>query len=53
MAKDKREHLMLVCADCGSVNYHTSRSKTTQKLDLKKFCIKERKHTAHKEKKRK
>jgi large subunit ribosomal protein L33 len=53
MAKEKREHLMLVCAECGEINYYTSRSKTTNKLELAKFCPHERKHTAHKEKKRK
>ncbi len=53
MAKEKVEHIVLVCNDCGELNYYTSRAKTTQKLELKKFCPHERKHTAHKEKKRK
>ena len=53
MAKAKREHLMRVCADCGEINYYTGRAKTTAKLELTKFCPGERKHTAHKEKKRK
>jgi large subunit ribosomal protein L33 len=53
MAKDKREHLMLVCSGCGEINYNTSRSKTATKLELKKYCPHERSHQLHKEKKRK
>lgn len=53
MAKDKREHLVMVCGECGELNYYTSRAKTAQKLELKKFCPHDRKHTPHKEKKRK
>ena len=53
MAKDKREHIMLVCAETGDVNYYTSRSTTSPKLELKKYNPRLRKHTLHKEKKRK
>jgi large subunit ribosomal protein L33 len=53
MAKDKREHVMLVCSETGDINYYTSRSKQSQKLELKKYNPKLRKHTLHKEKKRK
>lgn len=53
MAKEKREHLMLVCSESDHINYFTSRSKLTQKLELKKYCPHCRKHTVHKEKRRK
>ncbi|MEK7412772.1 MAG: 50S ribosomal protein L33 [Planctomycetota bacterium] len=53
MAKDKREHVMLVCSETGDINYYTSRSKTATKLELKKYNPRLRKHTLHKEKKRK
>lgn len=53
MAKEKREHIMLVCNECGEINYYTSRSKTSNKLEMSKFCPHDRKHTPHKEKKRK
>jgi large subunit ribosomal protein L33 len=53
MAKEKREHVVLVCSETGDMNYYTSRSKTAPKLELKKFSPKLRKHTLHKEKKRK
>jgi large subunit ribosomal protein L33 len=53
MAKDKREHVMLVCSETGDINYYTSRSKTSPKLELSKYSPRLRKHTLHKEKKRK
>jgi len=53
MAKEKREYVMMVCAESGDINYFTSRAKTAQKLELKKYNPKLRKHTIHKEKKRK
>ena len=53
MAKEKREYVVLVCSESGDANYYTSRSKTSLKLELKKFNPVLRKHTLHKEKKRK
>ena len=53
MAKEKREYVMLVCSETGDINYYTSRSKTAQKLELMKYHPRLRKHTLHKEKKRK
>lgn len=53
MAKDKREHVVMVCSECGNLNYYTSRAKTAQKLEIKKYCPTDRKHLSHKEKKRK
>jgi len=53
MAKEKREYLQLVCTETGDVNYYTSRSKLGQKLELKKYCPRLKRHTIHKEKRRK
>lgn len=53
MAKEKREQVMLVCTETGDINYYTSRARTTEKLELMKYCPRLRKHTLHKEKKRK
>jgi large subunit ribosomal protein L33 len=57
MAKSNaREHVWLQCTVCGSLNYRTpvkvSGGEALKKLDLNKFCSKERKHTAHKMKKK-
>ena len=51
MAKaKKREQVWLECADCGQRNYRTdiNVAQGTPKLELKKFCKNERKHTVHK-----
>jgi large subunit ribosomal protein L33 len=53
MAKEKVEHIVLVCTETGDMNYYTSRAKTSPKLELKKYNPRLRKHTLHKEKKRK
>lgn len=39
------------CSDCGRKNYTTKKNKqkTTDKLQMKKFCRFCRKHTVHKE----
>ncbi len=41
----------MICTECKSKNYYTSKNKnnTTVKLELKKYCKKERKHTLHRE----
>ena len=50
MAKSARIFIRLKCSECGTINYTTSRNKNaTEKLELKKFCKKERKYTLHKE----
>jgi len=52
MAKsDKRIKISLMCKDCNEKNYSTYKNKqnTTDKLNLKKYCPKCRKHTEHKE----
>jgi large subunit ribosomal protein L33 len=48
--KTKREYVWLECVDCSHRNYRTSVSvaEGTPKLQLKKFCKNERKHTVHK-----
>lgn len=50
----KKEHrvlLAMICQTCKSQNYITSKNKTEmkEKLVLKKFCKKCKKHTEHKE----
>jgi len=48
--KSKREYVWLECQQCGRRNYRTSVSVAagTPKLELKKYCSHERRHTAHK-----
>jgi large subunit ribosomal protein L33 len=48
-----REIITLACGDCKRRNYSTTknRRKTTERLELNKFCRFCRKHTAHKESK--
>ena len=53
MAKEKREHVMMVCQETGDINYYTSRSKLSSKLELMKYSPRLRKRTLHKEKRRK
>ncbi len=51
MAKSKkREYVWLECKKCGSRNYRTevNVSAGTPKIELSKFCKKERAHTEHK-----
>ena len=51
MAKgSKREYVWLECKECSSRNYRTqvNVSEGTPKIELSKFCSKERKHTVHK-----
>jgi len=48
--KSKREYVWLECKECSSRNYRTSVSvaEGTPKFELNKYCKNERKHTAHK-----
>ena len=48
--KTKREQVWLECSECKNRNYRTSISTAegTPKLELKKYCKSERKHTVHK-----
>jgi len=49
--KEQRILIGLVCTVCKSQNYVTKRNKlnTPEKLEMKKYCRKCRKHTPHKE----
>ena len=46
-----REQITLECTECGNRNYMSTRNKkrTTERLQKKKFCRHDRKHTLHKE----
>ncbi len=51
MAKaSKREYFTLECKECNERNYRTEVSTLggVPKLELKKYCKRERKHTVHK-----
>lgn len=51
MAAGARVKLTLRCADCKERNYFTFKNKknTTERLELKKYCPRCRKHTVHNE----
>jgi large subunit ribosomal protein L33 len=51
--KENREGIALQCTVCKDINYLTSKNKknTEGKLEIKKFCSKCNKTTAHKERK--
>ena len=51
MAKGNRIKVGLKCSESGDINYTTvKKSKTTtEKLELKKYCPRLKKHTIHKE----
>lgn len=46
-----RELVILACQECKRRNYTTTRNKrmSTERLELKKYCRYERKHTLHRE----
>jgi len=46
-----REIIHMQCTDCKDKNYSTTKNRKTtpDRLEMKKFCRKCRKHTAHKE----
>ncbi|MBE0700190.1 MAG: 50S ribosomal protein L33 [Acholeplasmataceae bacterium] len=48
-----RDLVKLICTECGEENYYTSKNKKTtpERLEMKKYCPRDRKHTNHKEKK--
>jgi large subunit ribosomal protein L33 len=52
MAKsDKRVKITLECTECKERNYITMTSKIhdRERLEMKKYCSRERRHTLHKE----
>jgi len=46
-----RDIITMQCPDCKNRNYSTTKNKkkTTERLELNKYCPSCRKHTAHKE----
>jgi large subunit ribosomal protein L33 len=46
-----RDTIILACGECKRRNYNTTKNKkkTTERLELKKFCPFCRTHTAHRE----
>jgi len=50
-AKIKTEQIHLQCTECKRKNYITTKNKQNvqEKLELKKYCPYDRKHTIHKE----
>jgi large subunit ribosomal protein L33 len=52
MAKaTKREIITLACSECGERNYTTTKNRRTTKgkMEIKKYCKRDRKHTLHRE----
>ncbi len=49
-----REIISLQCTECKNKNYMTTKNKktNTDKLEIKKYCKFDRKHTLHKEAKK-
>ncbi len=49
-----REYVWMECSVCGNRNYRTQKeTRGADRIELKKFCRKERKHTLHKESRKK
>jgi large subunit ribosomal protein L33 len=46
-----REQVTLACTECKRRNYMTTKNKRTtpDRLEIKKYCRSERKHTIHRE----
>lgn len=46
-----REIISLKCEECGDINYTITKNKKThpEKMEVKKYCKRLRKHTLHKE----
>ena len=51
-SKKKAEAVFLVCKETGDYNYTLRRKPGKEKLTLKKYCPRLRKHTEHTEKKK-
>ena len=53
-SSNMREYVWLECSVCGNRNYRTHKeTRGADRLELKKYCRKERKHTMHKESRKK
>jgi large subunit ribosomal protein L33 len=50
-AKENRIIITLACTECRSRNYTTTKNriKHQQRLELKKYCPRDRRHTLHRE----
>jgi large subunit ribosomal protein L33 len=49
-----REYVWLECTSCGDRNYRTQKeTRGAERLELKKYCKRERKHVPHKESRKK
>ena len=49
-----REYVWLKCDSCNDRNYRIEKEmRGTERLELKKYCRRERKHTVHKEDRKK
>ncbi|MHB1561023.1 MAG: 50S ribosomal protein L33 [Isosphaeraceae bacterium] len=49
-----REYVWLECNSCGERNYRVQKeTRGAGRLELKKYCRRERKHTPHKESRKK
>lgn len=51
-SKKKAETVFLVCEETGDLNYALRRKPGGEKLKLKKYCPRLRKHTIHNERKK-
>ncbi len=51
MASDKRTKVVLECQECKRRNYDTMKNKSTtrDRIELKKYCKWDKRHTLHKE----
>lgn len=51
MASANRVKIGLKCSECNDINYTTTKNNKTktEKLELKKYCPRLKKHTVHKE----
>jgi large subunit ribosomal protein L33 len=52
--RQMREYVWLECTDCGDRNYRVQKeTRGAERLELKKYCPRTRKHTVHKESRKK
>jgi large subunit ribosomal protein L33 len=55
----ERQRVALACEECGARNYKKTKPRSTdlgrpqERLELKKYCPRERQHTSHKESRKK
>lgn len=49
-----RVNITLECTECGELNYITTKNRQTDdsRLEIKKYCPRDRKHTLHRETKK-